>query len=103
MTPGERLEAYSRLHPEEVLRVTLRLADQADAVDEVDEVLVFRGFSSSLGRPTASDPEVPVIPADAHILTVDRLRAPYTPQAPQVVAGGLTWPACESWLMQQGL
>lgn len=100
MTPGERLEAYSRLHSEEVLRVTLQLADQADAVDEV---LVFRGFSSSLGRPTASDPDVPVIPADAHILTVDRLQAPYTPQSPQVLAGGLTWSAFDAWLTQQGL
>jgi hypothetical protein len=100
MTPGERLEAYSRLHPDEVLRVTLQVADQVDAMDEV---LVFRGFSSSLGRPTAYDPDVPVIPADAHILTVDRLRAPYTPQAPQVLVAGLTWPVVDTWLTEQGL
>ncbi|CAI7824415.1 unnamed protein product, partial [Closterium sp. NIES-53] len=39
---------------------------------EEDEVVVFRGFSSSLVLPTPSDPSDPVLPASAAISSVDR-------------------------------
>jgi hypothetical protein len=78
---NQLLEDFSRRHPQEVLRVRL-LRNGAP-----DEVLVFKGFSSSLVRPTAPDLDVPVIPDDAEILGIDRLRAPYRPQQPEVLAG----------------
>ena len=55
----ERLEEYTRLHPAEVLLVT------ATVDGEPDQVMVYRGFSSSLMRPTAADPEIPVLPDTA--------------------------------------
>ncbi len=79
------LEQYSTRHPQEVLLVQLRWQGEAD------EVMIFKGFSSSLTRPTAYDPDVPIIPEDAEILAIARLQAPYQPHAPQYIAQGLTW------------
>ena len=74
-----RLENYTLAHPQEVLLL------QAQIEGEPDTIVIFKGFSSSLVRPTAFDPEVPVLPADAVITAVDRLRGPYQPQAPQYI------------------
>ncbi|NJK37097.1 MAG: hypothetical protein HC825_03670 [Oscillatoriales cyanobacterium RM1_1_9] len=82
---AQRLEQYTENRPQEVLVVKV-LIDQ-----EPDEILVFRGFSSSLARPTAFDPEVPVLPDRAEILTIDRVRGPYTPDNPQYIQQGLSW------------
>ncbi len=87
MTPGLRLEQYTLRHPQEVLVVHTLLAGEAD------EVLIFRGFSSSLMRPTAADPEVPVIPEEAEIQAIDVLVGPYNPVNPQFLHRGLTWEA----------
>ena len=45
--------------------------------------MVFRGFSSSLMRSTAFDPDVPVLPETAIGLRADRLQSPYNPDDPQ--------------------
>ncbi len=87
MAPGLRLEQYSLRRPQEVLVVHTLLAGEAD------EVLIFRGFSSSLMRPTAADPEVPVIPEGAEIQAIDVLVGPYNPVNPQFLHRGLTWEA----------
>jgi hypothetical protein len=85
MTPGFRLEQYTLKRPQEVLVVSLVLDG------EQDEVLIFRGFSSSLMGPTAADPEVPIIPESAEIQAIDVLVAPYRPDRPQYLHQGLTW------------
>jgi hypothetical protein len=85
MSAGESLEKYSLLHPQEVLLVHVTIADEAD------QVLVFKGFSSSLTRSTASDPDIPVIPDNATIQSIDRLVGPYNPNNPQYIERGLTW------------
>lgn len=95
-TPIERLENYSRSHPREVLRLTVR--DQG----ETGEVLVYKGFSSSLTSPTASDPDVPVLSPEAAILWVDRIQAPYHPQTPRYLEQHIPWDEFEQRLTQMG-
>ncbi|WP_103667278.1 hypothetical protein [Pseudanabaena sp. BC1403] len=82
---GQQLEIYSSNHPQEVLLVKLKIDD------ELDEVMIFKGFSSSLMRSTAFDPDVPVISDRAEILSIDRLAAPYKPNQPNYLQQGITW------------
>ncbi len=74
-----KLESYTLRHPQEVLVVHAKIGQEAD------EIVVFRGFSSSLMRPTSFDPEVPVLPESAEITHVDRLESPYEPQSPRYI------------------
>jgi len=83
--PGVRLERYTIKRPQEVLVVT------ADVDGEIDQVLIFKGFSSSLMRPTATDPDVPILPESAQILQIDRLQSPYKPEMPQYIEQGISW------------
>ena len=81
----KQLEQYTLQHPQEVLLIT------AEVDGELDEILIFRGFSSSLMRSTASDPDVPVLPDTAIITSIDRLRGPYQPDAPDYIERQLSW------------
>lgn len=83
MLPIQQLEQYSLKHRTEVLRVLAQ--DQGEPV----ELLVFRGFSSSLTQPTAFDPDVPVLPPSAVIESIQRFRSPYQPDQP--LAPAQTW------------
>jgi hypothetical protein len=82
---GQQLEIYSSNHPHEVLLVKLQIDD------ELDEVMIFKGFSSSLMRSTAFDADVSVISDRAEILTIARLAAPYKPNQPNYLQQGITW------------
>jgi len=95
--PIQRLEQYTLRFPQEVLMVSA-LVDGED-----DYVVVFRGFSSSLARPTAFDPEVPVLPKEAAIATIDRLQGPYTPDNPKYLERDITWEAFRNRLSEMGL
>jgi hypothetical protein len=97
MTPGFRLEQYTLKRPQQVLLV------QALVKGEADQVVVFRGFSSSLVRPTAFDPDVPVLPEDAAIQTIDILKGPYNPDQPRYLQPGLTWAEMVSLLEAVGV
>jgi hypothetical protein len=81
---GFRLEQYTLKRPQEVLLVT------AEVEGELDQVAIFRGFSSSLMRPTSPDPDVPVLPEEAVIVTIDRLHGPYNPALPRYIQQGLS-------------
>jgi len=81
---NKRLEQYTVKRPQEVLLVTVEIDG------EQDEVAIFRGFSSSLMRPTAFDPDVPVIPEEAKLISLDRLKGPYNPESPQYIEQGLS-------------
>lgn len=83
LTLAVQLENYTIKHPQEVLLV------QVEIEHEIDQIVIFRGFSSSLMRPTAFDPEVPVLPSSANILHIDRLQGPYQPQSPQYLERGI--------------
>lgn len=94
---GKRLEQYTIKKPHEVLIVDIEIAQ------EQDRIAIFKGFSSSLMRPTAFDPEVPVIPDKAKILNIDRVASPYNPQSPRYIQQGLTWDNMQPILAQLGL
>jgi hypothetical protein len=82
---GQRLEQYTAQRPQEVLIV------KVEVMGEFDEILIFKGYSGSLMRPTVPDPDVPILSAAAKIISIDRLRSPYNPQAPEYLQRDLTW------------
>jgi hypothetical protein len=84
-SPGYRLEQYTLKRPQEVILATITVQG------EMDQIAVFKGFSSSLMRPTAFDPDVPVLPDDAELVSFDRVAAPFNPQVPQYIQQDLTW------------
>lgn len=93
----QRLEKYTIKRPNEVLIV------KAEIDGEPDEIAIFKGYSSSLMRPTAFDPDVPVLPDTAEILTIDRLRSPFNPTNPNYIEQGLTWETIQPLLASVGL
>lgn len=97
MSPSFRLEQYTLRHPQAVLRVLARVDGEAD------EILIFRGFSSSLVRPTAFDPDVPVLPESAEIDAIDILAGPYNPEQPRYLHQGLSWTEMQVFLEAAGL
>jgi hypothetical protein len=94
---GRRLEQYTMKRPQEVLIIT------AEIEGEEDQIAIFKGFSSSLMRPTAFDPDVPVLPQDATIVGIDRVASPYNPDSPRYLQQGLTWEAMEALLVEVGV
>ena len=83
--PIHQLEQYSLRFPQEVLFLTVE--DRG----ERDEILVFKGFSSSLINFTDSDPDIPILSETAVILSIDRLLSPYNPVSPNYLEKGLSW------------
>jgi hypothetical protein len=51
------------------------------------ELLIFRGFSSSLSHPTGFDPDQPALPAMAKIGAAELLLGPLKPSQEQRLAG----------------
>lgn len=94
---GKRLEQYTRVRSQEVLLVNVEIAG------ELDKIAIFKGFSSSLMRPTAFDPDVPVLSDQAKIITIDRLASPYNPQSPRYIQQGLTWETIQPLLLEVGV
>jgi hypothetical protein len=92
-----RLEKYTNKRPQEVLIVKIELDG------ETDEIAIFKGFSSSLMRPTAFDPDIPVLPDSAKIIEIDRLSSPYNPTEPDYIQQGLTWEMMQELLTELGL
>lgn len=97
MTNAERLEQYTLRIPTEVLLV------HAETEGTPDQIVVFKGYSSSLMCATAADPSVPVLAANADIQTIDRLRAPFTPQSPVYLERQIPWPVFTARLTDLGL
>lgn len=94
---ARRLEQYTEKRPQEVLIV------QIEIEGEPDEIAIFKGFSSSLMRPTAFDLDVPVLPNSAKILKIDRVASPYNPTKPHYLQQGLTWESIQPLLSQVGV
>ena len=93
----QRLEQYTLKRPAEVLIITAKV----DAED--DQVVIFRGFSSSLMRPTAFDPDVPILNEQAEILSIDRLEGPYIPDNPVYIQQNMSVEAVEVLLSEVGV
>ena len=79
------LEAISSRCPDRALR--LRGTLPAPSGVEAFELVIFRGFSSSLPHPTTFDPDQPLLPSEATINSAVLLQAPLNPAAEQVLAG----------------
>lgn len=94
---ANRLEQYTIKRPSEVLLVA------AEISGEPDQILIFKGFSSSLMRSTAFDPDVPVLPESARIVSIDQVKSPYNPDAPRYIERGLTWETMEPLLAEVGV
>ncbi len=78
------LEAISRERPDRVLR--LRGSLPAGGGREPFELLIFRGFSSSVSHPTAFDPDQPALPEEALVELAELLAGPLNPAAEQALA-----------------
>ncbi len=94
---GQRLERYTVKRSQEVLIVTAEIAG------ELDQIAIFKGYSSSLMRPTAFDPDLPVLPDEAKIVTIDRVFAPYNPENPGYIQQGLSWETIQPLLSEMGI
>ena len=102
------LEEISRGRPDRVLRLRGRLSvdgeglpvDSAAAAaaeaaqtqtqtetEEAFELLIFRGFSSSVTHPTAFDPDRPALPEGAEITSAELLAGPLNPLQERRLAG----------------
>lgn len=93
-----RLEEYTTKRKTEVL-----IVDLITPTKEADTVMIYNGFSSSLVQPTAYNPDIPVIAADAQITAIARVRSPYNPSNPEYIAKGITLEAMEKILAQLNL
>ena len=94
---GIRLEQYTAKRSHEVLLVTVEIGGHRD------QIAIFKGFSSSLMRPTAFDPEVPVLSEQAKIIMIDRVASPYNPHSPRYIQQGLTWETMQPLLAEVGV
>ena len=94
---GKSLEQYTIACPQEVLLVTAQIDG------ETDRIAIFKGFSSSLMRSTAFDPDIPVLPDNAEILSIDRVASPYNPDNPQYLERDLTWETLQPRLARAGI
>jgi hypothetical protein len=77
------LEAISRSRPDRVLR--LRGSLPGDGGEEPFELLIFRGFSSSVSHPTAFNPDQPALGEEARIEAAELLCGPLNPAAEQLL------------------
>jgi hypothetical protein len=84
-----QLEALSRLRPDRVVRLRGLWPVAPGAAAECFELLIFRGFSSSVTHPTAFDPDQPALPAGAVLEQAELLQGPLDPRADRVLAGPL--------------
>ena len=91
------LEQYTIKCPQEVLIV------HAEIEGKTDQIVIFKGFSSSVIHPTAFDPDVPILPDSAQIISIDRLVSPYSPENPQYIQQGLTWEEMQLFFTEIGL
>ena len=83
------LEAISRSRADRVLRLSGALpVDGGDGEGwEPFELLIFRGFSSSVSHSTAFDPDQPALPEKARIETAELLLGPLNPAQEQRLEG----------------
>ena len=94
---GKRLEQYTTKRP------ARSITSNSEIGDEQDKIAIFKGFSSSLMRPTAFDPDEPVIPDEATIISIDRIESPYNPEAPRYIERGISWEAMQALLLEVGV
>ncbi|MGK7921374.1 MAG: hypothetical protein AB4080_15335 [Trichodesmium sp.] len=91
---AHRLEQYTIKRPNQVLIVSVVIEE------EPDQIAIFKGFSSSLMRATEFNPDLPVLPEDAKIISIDLVSSPFNPDNPNYIKQGLTWEEMQSLLRE---
>ncbi|KAM1520588.1 hypothetical protein ACFX10_010946 [Malus domestica] len=91
------LELYSQSVRGEAL-IVHALVDDQDV-----EVLIFKGFSSSLSYGTSPDPSKSILPERAVIKAIDRVKGPFDPSNIEYLQKGLTWEAFKSTTLPPNL
>ncbi|KAK1288295.1 hypothetical protein QJS10_CPB19g01492 [Acorus calamus] len=86
------LESYTESARERALLV------RATVDGHEAQVLVFKGFSSSLSGRTSYDPSRSVLPGRAIIKSIDVIRGPFDPSNIEYLEKDLTWEAFQSRL-----
>ncbi|XP_019171261.1 PREDICTED: uncharacterized protein LOC109166840 [Ipomoea nil] len=86
------LEVYSQSVKDEALLV------KAVVDEEEVEVIIFKGFSSSLSYGTSPDPTKSVLPAKAKIKYIDRIKGPFNPSNIDYIERDIPWDAFKSLL-----
>jgi hypothetical protein len=82
-----RLEENSRARHDRVLRLTGTVPAEGGGGEEPFELLIFRGFSSSVTHPTAFDPDQPALPETACLAAAELLAGPLNPSEERRLAG----------------
>ena len=77
----QALEERTRGLPQRVVRL------RGQVRDELFELLIFRGFSSSTTHPTAFDPDASVLPEGTSLEEAELLQGPLLPSQEVVLAG----------------
>ena len=77
----QALEERTRVQPQRVVRL------RGQVRDELFELLIFRGFSSSTTHPTAFDPDASVLPKGTSLDQAELLQGPLLPSQEVVLAG----------------
>ena len=77
----QALEERTRSQPQRVVRL------RGQVRDELFELLIFRGFSSSTTHPTAFDPDASVLPEGTSLDQAELLQGPMAPSQEVVLAG----------------
>ena len=77
----QALEGRTRALPQRVVRL------RGQVRDELFELLIFRGFSSSTTHPTAFDPDASVLPEGTSLDQAELLQGPLSPSHEVVLAG----------------
>lgn len=80
-----QLELISRARPDRVLRLLGELPGPEGM--EAFELVIFRGFSSSVTHPTGFEPDRPLLPEGSVLRGAELLAAPLNPAAEQRLAG----------------
>jgi hypothetical protein len=81
------LEQCTRQRPDRVVRLRGQLEGSSGL--EPFELLIFRGFSSSVSHPTAWDPDQPALPASATVSSAELLEGPLNPSQERCLRGPL--------------
>ena len=77
----QALEERTRQHPDRVVRL------QGAIEDQLFELLIFRGFSSSTTHPTDFDPDASVLPQGTQLEQAELLQGPLNPVDTTVLLG----------------
>ena len=77
----QALEERTRQHPDRVVRL------QGAIEDQLFELLIFRGFSSSTTHPTDFDPDASVLPQGTQLEQAELLQGPLNPADTMVLLG----------------